>query len=79
MRGALPTARRIPLRTPLLISHLTHLERSGTRVRNVINLLVEDLYSNALEWTEINARWPVLHQRFEKTSGREAGPAVRGA
>ena len=45
----------------------------------MINLLVEDFYSNAFEWTEIDARWPVLHQRFEKTSGREARPAVRGA
>lgn len=60
------------LLTPLLISHLSCLERSGSRVRNVLNLLVEDFYSAAIDWTEISARWTVLHQRFEKTSGREA-------
>ena len=60
------------LLTPLLMSHLSHLERSGTKVRNVINLLVEDFYSSAIDWTEISGRWPVLHQRFEKASGREA-------
>jgi pimeloyl-ACP methyl ester carboxylesterase len=60
------------LLTPLLISHLSHLERSGTKVRNVVSLLVEDFYSNAIDWTAISARWPVLHQHFEKASGREA-------
>jgi pimeloyl-ACP methyl ester carboxylesterase len=60
------------LLTPLLIAHLSYLERSGTKVRNVINLLAEDFYSNAIDWTAVSAHWPVLHQRFEKTSGREA-------
>jgi hypothetical protein len=58
--------------TPLLIAHLSYLERSGAKVRNVISLLAEDFYSNAIEWTAVSAHWPVLHQRFEKTSGREA-------
>jgi len=60
------------LLTELLISHLAGLEKTGCKIGRVLNLLVEDVYRDVIEWDEVNIHWRVLHQRFEKFAGRQA-------
>lgn len=58
--------------TDLLISHLEWLQSQNRRVGRVIDLLAEDVYHAMIDWELIHPLWPVLHQVFEKSSGREA-------
>lgn len=58
--------------TDALEAEIRALEERGLRVVRVLNLLAEEDYSSAIDWSRLARAWPVLRQRFEKSQGREA-------
>ena len=58
--------------TDSLGAEIRGIEERGPRVVRVLNLLAEDDYNSAIDWSRLARSWPVLRQRFQRSHGREA-------
>jgi Peroxide stress protein YaaA len=57
--------------TDILLSHCDRVEASGMKVGPIIDLLSEASYQQAIDWTIVQKRYPVLHRVFEKRADRD--------
>jgi hypothetical protein len=61
-----------PIATEILLSRFDRIERSGFRLRQVVDLLSERSYQEIFDWAKVNKRTRVLHRKFERLSDRDA-------